>query len=323
MKTYTDKTPPHYEYALLDPRPGADNSLWQQRQQDMFGIEVTVPALARMCKHGNCDPQHTEAWGNARCAIEAAMTMKPPRRRAVLATVRADLDSVGAMAVLTIRKGLIESDSDDDVTTEPGFQDRVDRIIKADTFNNGPWPGTRPLPSEDEWDREEGFLGGIAAAVADHRETLTTRVIWMDSWLRTGRVRSDYHEKAYAEYISMVRALEQGKVGILTFRVSDAMLAVVTSQHRWGLGIGYRTAPVVIAINPEFIFQGGEKHRKVTIAQYRAEYFDADELKAHLNELEPGWGGSNTIIGSPQGVSTELNDDAIRFAVIHAMKKVA
>ena len=67
----------------------------------VLGIEVTEPGLAARCSLGNIDPQH--AGGNAsRAAIEDAVSVELPPYGITLVTVRADVDSVGAMAVLSI-----------------------------------------------------------------------------------------------------------------------------------------------------------------------------------------------------------------------------
>lgn len=80
-----------------------------------LGIEVTDPAAAALCDLGNIDPQHGHgAQGryalsaveqNGIAACDAALTWPLPPNGATLATVRPDLDSITAMAVLSLRDG--------------------------------------------------------------------------------------------------------------------------------------------------------------------------------------------------------------------------
>jgi len=71
--------------------------------------------------------------------------------------------------------------------------------------------------------------------------------------------------------------------------------------------LGYCVAPVVVAENPRFRLGSGPEHRKITICAWDASHCDIRAALAELAALEPGWGGSSTIGGSPQGVSTDLS----------------
>jgi hypothetical protein len=80
-------------------------------------------------------------------------------------------------------------------------------------------------------------------------------------------------------------------------------VAVVESSLRAATSIGYAHAPIVIALNEQMPSQNGS-YRKFTICQYSDEFIRMSNVLAELNALEPGWGGSLTIIGSPQGDSS-------------------
>ena len=73
--------------------------------------------------------------------------------------------------------------------------------------------------------------------------------------------------------------------------------------------LGYRFAPLVVA------FAGRDIPRQVTIAQFSAGYVDLAAVASDLNAEEPGWGGSATIVGSPQGVGSRLSEARILMAV--------
>lgn len=96
-----------YKCATLDPRnisaAQVANDLVFQNPDGVFGIEVTVPALAARCSLGNLDPQHGEQIGH-QSAIEAALTCELPPDGTTIATIRADLDSIGAMVILVLRQ---------------------------------------------------------------------------------------------------------------------------------------------------------------------------------------------------------------------------
>ena len=66
-----------------------------------------------------------------------------------------------------------------------------------------------------------------------------------------------------------------------------------------------------------------ERIRKLTIAQYDPSYLDMDRLAQDLNMLEPGWGGSATLLGSPQGASSALSLDACLFATLRRWRTTA
>lgn len=57
----------HYNFATLDPRPGADNSA--VLGADTLGIEVPIPALAAQCGLGNIDPQHSGTSSHSAATI--------------------------------------------------------------------------------------------------------------------------------------------------------------------------------------------------------------------------------------------------------------
>ena len=125
-----------YRYAIFDPRPvGMENNEKVFASGPVFGIEVTIAALAERCI-SNLDPQHTE--GASRAAIEDALGVGLPPAGVVLATVRADLDSIGAMAVLTLRA--------EGKSLEPAME-RIGLVAESDKFARGRWPGRRPLPT--------------------------------------------------------------------------------------------------------------------------------------------------------------------------------
>lgn len=303
------------KFEILDPRPIEAAKVENERifaSGPVLGIEVTIPALAARCQLGNIDPQHT--GGNKDlAAIEVALTAELPPADAVLATVRPDLDSVGAMAVIAMRAEGIVFNND--------MYSVVDKIANFDKFARGEWPGKQPLPSrENPWPEKWAHMMPEILAAEDSGVPLKKRVhgikkmiAFADSSCSSAGL--EYHRQAKVERMKVIEALEAGQIKV---DLQD-YLVVVESIHKAAINpVGYSFAPVVVALNPEFRPRADiPAVRKFTIAQYQTGYVDLKAVTAELNQLEPGtttdskWGGSPTIVGSPQGVSSVLTVDQV------------
>src|SRR5688500_2775611 len=92
-----------YTYGLLrnDLSSEADSHNDALLGAHTLGIEVTTQALAERCGLGNIDPQHRHDGSSS--AIEDSLTWTLPASGSKLVTLRSDKDSIGAMAVLTLR----------------------------------------------------------------------------------------------------------------------------------------------------------------------------------------------------------------------------
>lgn len=313
----------NYTFETLDPRINHPNEKIKEQANlanqaifdkgNIMGIEVTIPGLAEKCDLGNIDPQHSENNENL-AAIEVAETIELPEGEVTFATIRADLDSVGSMAIISLRQEGVE------ITDE--IRERVSKIADADKFNNGPWPGKKTLPSlESPWGDDNEELGAIAASTADFKLSMQDRVEMMKQWIQTGKESEQYRMQVKKEREEIVNALESGEIKVET--VADGRIALIESKHRAGMQIGYSQAPIVVALNPEFGFGDAPKVKKYTIAQFENGFVDLKEVKEDLEKLEPGWGGSPTIIGSPQGESSKLSkEEVIRVVERHTAPDV-
>jgi hypothetical protein len=281
-----------YEFALLDPRRGPQAETVNDRvfaAGPVYGVEVTVPALAARCVE-NIDPQHT-GGDITTAAIEVALTSELPPAGATIATVRPDLDAFGSMAVLAMRA--------DGVEFEDGIRGRIQEIAAADKAESE-W---RPGLDVDAVSGRQALL----VVVFDARRDVAERVAAVRTWLETGtfpgleaavvQVRRERSEQVVLD--REVRLVAGGRV------------AVIESTSRFAIGVAYRHAAVVIAVNPAFGFQGGPEHRKVTICQAEPGHVELGEVRDELAAIEAGWGGSPTIIGSPQGESTTIELDRL------------
>ncbi len=329
------------KFGVLDPRPipVAESANSALLGPNTIGIEVTIPTLATRCGRGNIDPQHT-GGDETKTAIEIACEQvescfegRPccgggwdsyycpecdggqqpsysPERRwsdAVLVTVRPDLDSVGAMAVYSLA---VQGKS-----LAPAMK-RIQMVATADKFARGGYPGPKPLPTRDNpWDESSATaessrpLAAIAAAVMDFKVPLADRVVTMEKWLLTGDEPAQYRPQVEKERLDMITAMEAGQIKSETR--SDGRIAVVESTHRAATSVGYSLAPVVVALNPSFKQGPSEPYKKFTICAFEAKFADIKSALAELETLEAGWGGSPTIGGSPQGVSSVLTIDQV------------
>lgn len=288
-----------YTYIAFNPRTATADDV----PAGTLGIEVTSRHLAGACSLGNIDPQHLGGDATT-AAIEAAMTWPLPSEGATLATIRADADSLGAMAVLTLRaKGL------------PVDAARVQLIADADKEASGPWPGPRPAPSPEDL---VGPATPVMHLAADYARPLPDRVEALTAWL-LDRIRDEADDEEISEYAA--RALAEAREALAGLQVIERTpVAVVVGSHRLAFALGYRHAPIVVATNPEFRFAGGEPHIKHTVARWNSSTLpdmDWDGMIAALNAADPAvtetarWGGSTSIAGSPQGVPSGLGTEQV------------
>lgn len=300
-----------YRHALLTPSrlPGAEawNDSWLG--PTTLGVEVTEAELASRCGLGNIDPQHGFGGGRGRAAIEAALEWPLPPSGAALVTIRPDADALGAMAVLEVRA---------EGPLEPALLRRVDLVASCDAFNKGGWKDwvarQGPIPARvtaREVSVQPLAYRVVAALAADQGRTISERVALMGDWLRTGRRDPKSYAPVREAARSTVEALENGEFTI--FPVCEGRVARLRGSAPYGLQMAYRIAPVVVA---EANFGAV---RKVTIAQFERGWIDLRAVASGLSDQEPGWGGSDTIIGSPQGVGTALPLQVIEAVVDAAL----
>lgn len=303
-----------YSIGLLDPRVGPDEAPNSELLgPTTLGIEVTVPRLAAACGRGNVDPQHAGAGSTDLAAIDLAPTMELPPADTRLVTIRPDLDAFGAMAILSLRaQGAELSDA---------LLARAARISQSDRFDRGGWPGPRPLPTRESVAAvtdDEQSLQAIGTIPARHGVPVATRVAQVQRWLTAGEEPAGARAQVASERLDEVAALERGEIRLTPF--ADGRAVLVVSAHRSAMALGYRVAPVVVAVNPTFTLRGSAPHRKLTIAQFTPGFIDLAAVRDALNALQPGHGGSPTIIGSPQGIESEVDPEAL-CAIVTAQLK--
>ena len=239
-------------FAQFDPRPTAEADAVNDTIFDagqVLGIEVTIPRLAERCVLGNIDPQHS-GEDDQIAAIQAALEIDSfwmdcdgagrDRPAIIFATIRPDLDSVGAMVILESRLQSWTPEPEPYGIPEYEVFDgnaarRIRAIAEFDKFESGSWPGRRELPTmRDPWSPgyaslDESELAAVAACISDFKVSLEDRVDLMAEWIFRGRMPEGYLEQVTDERHQLVEALARGDISI---DVVSAAVAVVTSTHR-------------------------------------------------------------------------------------------
>lgn len=307
------------KFRELDPtQEGRATEIARLQQTPTLGVEVTVPALAAACV-ANIDPQHS--GGNTRIsAVEATTAIVTGK--APIATVRSDLDSLSTAAIMGIVLELVQRSR----TFSDDMLHRIELIGIADRFDRGDWPGVQPLPTpEKPWSESTAAaedtreLAAIGAAVANRKLPLDDRIEMLKTWLLTGQEPSEYRKIANAKRLEMVTALAKGEVSIQTF--FDGRVALVTSTYRGAMSIGYKRAPIVLAVNPNINQSATNPMVKMTVAQFCTGYIDLLKLWPILANMESGWGGSPNVGGSPQNETTNLSPQAVLEAMHSCLLK--
>jgi hypothetical protein len=265
-----------------------------------LGIEITDALLASLCDLGNIDPQHGHARGPGiagRAAIDVALHWPLPPPGTTLATIRPDADSIGAMAVLSLRA--------EGVAFTPEMLDRIGLIVRSDCFDYGDWArwaAAHPPPQKGATllalSPHPPEYRVLAAFIGLHLDDLPTSVLMMRDWLLTGALPPQGLAEVKKSDRAAAAAWSAGQLSLLP--LCDGRVAFVQSDYPGAISLGYRHAPIVIAE------RAPNGKRKITIAQFERGHLDMKAISAWLNQIEPGWGGSETILGSPQGNATHI-----------------
>ena len=302
-----------YNVIQIDPRPASKDAMIEllKKNSPVVGIEFTLPALAQYIE-SNIDGQHIS--GDGKSAIELAVEVELPAKGTTLGVVRPDADALGAIAVLNLRREEEESGFDrisigiGSVTDS--ISKRVRLIAEHDKFSQGPWEKGSSNLSEDQL-----VFRGLSAIALDHKLSLDDRISRVEKWLCTedcpglGLSQEDVLE-------ARAKAKKES-----TIQVIDG-ISVIESRNIGATELGYQKSPIIR--NDAFRFQGGESHVKYTICQWKEGYINLPAIVKGLNEIEAcggTWGGSKTIAGSPQGVSSSLlMDKLVSIVKSHKMQ---
>lgn len=291
-----------YDVALIDPARPAEALLGA----GVLGVEITDRALAAACGLGNMDPQHGFGGGGGRAAIEAALDWPVPPPGARLVTLRPDADALGAMAILQMRA--------DGAAVSPATISRVALVARHDAFESGTWtdwvaaagPLRRPTTAADVA-RTPVAYRALTAVAQDRRVGLADRVAAVRRWLEDGVLPAGALAAAHRHAADLADAWNDGRIEVSP--QLGGRLVLVRSAVMGALQLGYRFAPVILAET------GVAVPRKVTISQFSPGWLRLAEVRRRLDAREAGWGGAETILGSPLGAGSRLPIAGILEAV--------
>ncbi len=291
-------------YSVMRINPAQASIAGLRMPASTLGIEVTIPALARLCDQGNIDPQH--GGGDiGLAAIEVALHHPLPPPGTSLVTVRPDADAYGAMAVLALRA--------EGVTFTPAMRARIALIAREDSFLRGTWPGCRALPVTAAEVDEVGVgpqgHGALVGGLMDPCLPADAGVRAVAAWILQGHVPPAWIARAEAAAARLVAGLEDGSLRLDP--LADGGMVLVRGGVPGALRLGYRMAPIVVAEDCQPRGTPPMAWRRVSVAQWNDRFVDLRRAAVALSSLEPGWGGSATIIGSPQQAPTRLPRDLI------------
>jgi hypothetical protein len=288
---------PCYRYGLLDPRPlpAAESVNAGLLGPLTLGVEVTEPRLAARCGLGNIDPQHRPEGGSV-AAIEAALDWPLPPPPACMVTIRRDADAFGAMAVFNLRAA--------GIPIGPAMRARIDLIGRADRFDHSAWPGRRGLPERADDIEEAGVgtqgLGALIGGLVDPAFTAGEAAAAACAWIGSEHVPAAWSARAMQAAGTLFTAYRNGRIRLT--ELDPGRIALVEGCIPGSLRLGYRLAPIVVALDETPRGAPLIPWRRITVAQWQVGHVDLIRAASVLAAREPGWGGAPAIIGSPQGL---------------------
>lgn len=329
--------------------------------RDAIGIEVVTPSLVDQLA-ANIDPQHGKhkglpGWnppgGESAAAYVLKWTLGLPADQLEVFIEKPDLDSVCAAALLELER--------DGRHIGSVAREKVALIDEADRGGRGllPWkPGEAFLDAGSHPD-----LRGMARIVEQRAMPLRHRVDCMRGWLvgdvdmvdavtiasklaevemedgrshakvRTYKAYSDPLNCAVERYIERIApGASRSWSGLAGEGPGDIAVVRLDNQGKLSRGrgacaIGYKIAPVVVAVCEDFSGRGWTG-RKFTVAAHPGARLAGYEMNfraflSEISKLETGWGGNihgpGGIVGSPMAGPSSLSPSVVLAAVQRAL----
>lgn len=308
-----------YTFVQIDPRRDAAHFTEEQWGR-MLGVEVTEQRYAALCRQGNVDPQHGMHMSRCRhphghhtsepplhggpctapewpaitssdAACSYALRMPLPPDYTIFATVRPDVDSIAAMAVLVLRSLGFFGGSDPSsqlrelhAVQSPGI--RIRHIAERDGFTPGAEWVPRPLPTVDAiWPTtvatvEETAtlapLGVICSpAPGQMAHPLSTRVAIVACWLLWGDPIAAVDSAP--EHVRCCWTRQEG-----SYTVADriAVACGVSTEHPASTDVGATFRAIFLRASEEASL--GRQHLAHALqslgAKVRVRYYDGAEF---------------------------------------------
>jgi hypothetical protein len=191
---------------------------------------------------------------------------------------------------------------------------RTELVARCDCFDYGDWASwaaAHPPPVAGQallaLSPHAPEFCALAAFVGLCGDDLPAAVSMVRHWLLSGALPAQGVDEVRRSDAAAAAAWAGGLIRAST--VCGGSVAHVISDYPGAITLGYRLAPVVVAETAA----GGT--RKITIAQFERGHLDMAALTLRLNAIEPGWGGSATILGSPQSAAATLEIGLVMRAI--------
>lgn len=273
-----------YKFLTLDPRPNAVNE-----EFDIW-IEVTDKKLIQDKINIDHHWEWVTSWTPSSC--EQALTIELPKEWIRFATIRADWDSVTAMAVLNSRLQKRKINT---------------KIVEAIWILDRLW--VQWLQEKEEYFNLKPETTSIMRIASDFKTPIEKRVEDIQKILEWSYSK----EEMQIMMCLKEKEFEEAKANSKVELKANWKIASVISTHRFATNLGYEIANIVVATNPEMLDpKTQEKYNKHTVCRYN-EFIEIDleAVAKELNSIEPGWGWRWDIIGSPIGISSKLNNEDV------------
>lgn len=273
----------------------------------LIGLEVTHKLLNQQLDL-NIDPQHNFDANLCTCVEDLIKNLEKisnqiQNKKIWLFFLKTDLDSVAAASVLDLHiNNMIDFTSDD-------INERIKSIADYDRHGRKWNPKNQQIKNIIG----EKIPRGLFMLVSGWKNSLEYKIETMKEWITTGTF-TDVEQYNLMATKNFKEALASSKIE----EIIPGKLVFIKSNKRGACGIGYQLAPIVIAMNPSFRFGFGEKRvygRKWVIAQCDEGFVPMLDILRSILEMESGWGGSRTIIGSPQDRPSHITKDDLVSAV--------
>jgi len=288
--------------SLIDPRN-------PNYEEVGLGIEITTKGFngINLDHHKEGDTQETpSAIEQAYNLKEEEMPLEIKEGKKKMATVRPDLDSVGAMATILLKLENKEEKINKKLIEAIGILDRMGPgVFKKE--------GKELLElTEEEFEKVNKICKAASYNVLIKLRSLPfeEKVYFMKKLL-TDEIDEKEIESLYEENEKdLEKAKKESKIEDIIDEGGKVKAVFIEGSNLRAMEIGYEHAPVIIAYNPQFKWPDGHITPKFTIARYdKYVKFDIKGFLEELKKKNPKWGGQENIIGSPQGEDPNISKE--------------
>ncbi len=270
--------------------------LSHNKKSVLIGLEITLSELKNKFTF-NIDPQHTWKKNNKITCLETFKNLLPIVSKNIsdkdlhFFFLKPDLDSISAAAILNIYL-----DNPTWIFQEE-ISERINAIAEYDRHGRNEFPIDIKIPR------------GLFMYVSGWKNHIDDKINLTKTWILDGTFKGIYKYNRIADK-KIKQSLFNSKIEIII----PEKVVLVKSINRGACGLGYKYAPITIALNPSYRFGINSSRvygKKWIIAQKNDGYLDMSGVLSNLQTLEPNWGGSPSIIGSPQDKPSKVTKDEI------------